>query len=375
MKNQKAARVLVIDDEESMRDSCSQIILKEGLTAETAENGEAGLKKIVESKPDIVLIDLKMPGMGGLEILEKLNEIDPAVIAVVITGYGTVESAVDAMKRGAYDFLQKPFTPEELRRVMRRGLGRRKLILETERLRREKKIMEENFITMVSHQLRSPLAAIQQYFEVILSGISGGLGDKQKEMIQRASDRLEGLLSLVNDWLDMARMDKGLIVERLEPLSLENLINKLVDFMRPLGNERKISVEAPRVSGNPLVLGDAETLEQVFTNLINNAIKYNKSDGSVQIEIREEQDFVVAEITDTGIGIAEEHLPFIFDQFYRVNRKEGQKTNGTGLGLSIAKKIIDLHGGSISVSSTFGKGSTFVVALPKGSNTVLSSKK
>jgi len=364
---ERKGRVLVIDDEEAMRDSCSQIILKEGMTADTAANGELGLNKIVELKPDIVLIDLKMPGISGLEVLEKLREIDPTVIAVVITGYGTVELAVDAMKSGAYDFLQKPFTPEELRRIMRRGLERRKLILETERLRTEKRIIEENFITMVSHQLRSPLVAIQQYFEVILSGIAGRIEDKQKEMIERARDRLQSLLSLINDWLDMARMDKGLIAERLEPLSLEDLLKKLVDFMKPLSDDMEVSVDLSRVSGNPAVDGDAETLEQVFANLISNAIKYNKPGGSVQIEIREEDGSVITEIKDTGIGIAKEHLPFIFDQFYRVDRKEGQKIKGTGLGLSIAKKIVDLHGGAIQADSELGQGSTFTVVLPKAS--------
>ena len=135
--------------------------------------------------------------------------------------------------------------------------------------------------------------------------------------------------------------------------------------MKPLSDDMTVSVELPRVSGNPFVLGDAETLEQVFTNLISNAIKYNKPNGSVRIEIREEPESVIIEIQDTGIGIPKENLPFIFDQFYRVNRKEGQKTKGTGLGLSIAKKIVDLHGGSIQVTSELGKGSTFTVVLPK----------
>jgi signal transduction histidine kinase len=370
----KTAKLLVIDDEESMRDSCSMIIAKEGFVAETAPDGATGLQKVREIKPDMVLIDLKMPGIGGMEVLEGLREIDPTIIAVVITGYGTVESAVEAMKRGAYDFLQKPFVPEELRRIIRRGLERRKLILETERLRKEKKIMEETFITMVSHQLRSPLVAIQQYFEVILSGITGKVEDRQRSMIQKASDRLQSLLGLINDWLDMSRMDKGLIAERLESISLEELLKKLVDFLAPLGDEKGVTLEFPPVSCDSTVQGDAETLEQVFTNLISNSIKYNKPEGSVRIGIRDETESVIVEIQDTGIGIAKENLPFIFDQFYRVNRKEGQKTKGTGLGLSIAKKIVDLHGGSIQVTSELGQGSTFSVVLPKAPKPSMLSK-
>jgi len=271
--------ILVIDDEESMRDSCSQALTRAGFRAETAEDGSIGLEKIKKNKPDLVLIDLKMPGISGMEVLEKIKEIDPNIIPVVITGYSTVESAVEAMKRGAYDFLPKPFTPEELRIIIRRGLERRKLILETESLQKEKKLIEENFITMVSHQLRSPLVAIQQYFEVILAGMVGKVQEKPKEMILRSRNRLEGLLNLINDWLDVARLDSGQIVDNLEPLSLKKVIKKIIEDMRPLTQDDNISLELGSCSENDLVQGDKETLEQVFSNLITNAIRYNKPKG------------------------------------------------------------------------------------------------
>ena len=362
--------VLVIDDEESMRDSCGQILAKEGLHAEDAENGHLGLKKIEDIKPDVVLIDLKMPGISGLEVLERAREIDPNIIPIVITGYATVESAVDAMKKGAYDFLPKPFTPEELRIIIRRGLEKRKLIQEAESLRREKKLIEENFITMVSHQMRSPLVAIVQYFEVILAGIVGEVEPKQKEMILKAKDRLEALLDLINDWLNVARMNRGQIVEKFKPLSLKKLISKLIEFMQPVAQENDVNLEFSSLSGSDLVLGDEETLEQVFSNLINNAIKYNKLKGSVKISIKENKDYVAAKVEDTGIGIAKENLPLIFDQFFRVSRSESKKSKGSGLGLTIANKIVEAHGGSIQVSSELGKGSTFSVLLPKADKKV-----
>ncbi|NIO48722.1 MAG: response regulator [Candidatus Aminicenantes bacterium] len=369
----KKTVILVIDDEESMRDACSQILLKEGFQAETAEDGLVGLQKIKEIKPDLVLIDLKMPGISGMEILEQLREADPNIISVVITGYATVESAVEAMKKGAYDFLPKPFTPEELRIIVSRGLERRKLVLETESLRREKKLMEENFITMVSHQLRSPLVAIQQYFEVILAGMVGKVDKKQKEMVLRARERMEGLLNLINDWLDVARLDSGQIIDKLKPLSLKKIIRKLIKEMEPLAQQNDISLEFKPPSESDLVQGDEETLGQVFSNLITNAIGYNKPNGRVMITIKENKDFLATEVQDTGIGISKQHLPFIFDQFYRVSRGESRKIRGTGLGLSIAKKIVDAHGGSIQVSSELGKGSTFTVLLPKTEKDTLTS--
>ncbi len=362
---EKTPFILVVDDEESMRDACSKILKKDGFLADTAKDGSAGLEKIEKNKPDLVLVDLKMPGISGMEVLEKIKEIDPNIISVVITGYSTVESAVEAMKKGAYDFLPKPFSPEELRIIIRRGLERRKLILETESLRKEKKLIEENFITMVTHQLRSPLVAIQQFFEVILGGMVGEVQEKQKEMITRSRDRMDGLLKLIDDWLDVARLSGGQIVDKLKRLSLKKIIKKLIGDMQPLAQKNDVSLEFGTCSENDLVQGDEETLEQVFSNLITNAIRYNKPKGKVVITIKENKDFISAEVKDTGIGIAKEHLPFIFDQFYRVKRGEDQKIKGTGLGLSIAKKIVDGHGGSIKASSELGKGSSFTVLLPK----------
>ena len=218
---------------------------------------------------------------------------------------------------------------------------------------------------MVSHQLRSPLVAIQQYFEVILAGMAGKVAEKPKEMMLRARERLDNLLNLISDWLNMARINGGLIVNRLKPVSLKKLLKKLIELMQPLARENQIFLELADTSSNTFVKGDEETLEQVFSNLMNNAINYNRPKGWVKITIKEEKDFIATEVQDRGIGIPKEHLPFIFDQFYRVDRKESQKTKGTGLGLSIAKKIVEAQGGSIKVSSEFGKGSTFTVLLPK----------
>jgi len=361
----KNYKVLVIDDEESMRDSCSMILEKEGFETDTAEDGKIGLEKIERDRPDFVIIDLKMPRVGGQEVLEKVRTIDPEIIPIVITGYATVESAVEAMKKGAYDFLPKPFTPQSLRMIINRGLERKKLIQETKRLQREKKLMEENFITMVSHQLRSPLVAIVQYFEIILAGMVGEVEEKQKEMISKAKERSEGLLDLINDWLSIARMDSGRIVDKLKPTSLGALLTKISEFFQPVTEEQNISIVFAPSSGSDVVLGDEDSLEQVFANLINNAIKYNKPDGNVTISIKEMPDLIGVDIEDTGVGIAPEHLPYIFDQFYQIDRSKRKGDKGSGLGLTIAKKIVDAHGGSIQVSSEVGKGTVFTVLLPK----------
>jgi len=176
------------------------------------------------------------------------------------------------------------------------------------------------------------------------------------------------LLNLINDWLDLARVDQRRLIGKLKPLDLRKTFDRLVEFMTPSAREAGISLEWHSPTG-PVseVLGDEESLEQVFMNLLGNAIKFNKPQGRVRVDLREEPDSVVVEVQDTGIGIAKEHLPFIFDQFFQVGRGQDKARKGSGLGLSIAKKIVEAHRGRIEVSSEPGCGTTFTVRLPKSS--------
>jgi signal transduction histidine kinase len=221
---------------------------------------------------------------------------------------------------------------------------------------------------MVSHQLRSPLVAVAQYFEVILGGHVGEVAVRQKEMIEKAKVRMEGLLDLINDWLSVARMNGGRLVDRLKPTHLEPLLGRLVDFLQGLTMEKRIALRLAPVSGSDLALADPETIEQVFSNLITNAIKYNREGGSVDVYVREEGDHIIVDVTDSGVGIAQEHIPFVFEQFYQIDRSKRTGDKGSGLGLTIAKKIVEAHGGTIGVTSEEGAGSTFSVRLPKARN-------
>ena len=359
------ATILAIDDEKAMRDSCSQVLAKDGYRTETSEDGDSGLQKIREIKPDLVLVDLKMPWMGGMELLEKIRDIDPNIVSVVITGYATIESAVEAMKRNAYDFLPKPFTPDQLRIVTRRGLERRRLALESARLRQEKETMKENFITLVSHQLRSPLVSIQQYFEAILGGFTGEVASKQKGMIKEASKRIDELLTLINDWLNMSRVEADNLMEKSETVALAPILSETIELLKPLAEAKKITLETDFHGNFSAVRGDGESLKQAFTNLVSNGIDYNREGGTVTISIREQDNHLVVEISDTGIGISQENLCFIFDEFFRVKTKESRGVAGSGLGLPIAKRIIEAHNGSIKVVSELGKGTAFTILLPK----------
>lgn len=364
-KVSEQATILVIDDEKAMRDSCSQVLTKDGYLTETAEDGDSGLEKVRQIKPDLALVDLKMPGMSGMELLEKIADIDPSIVSIVITGYATIESAVEAMKRNAYDFIPKPFTPDQLRIIIGRGLGKRRLALESQRLREEKEIMRENFITLVSHQLRSPLVSIQQYFEVMLEGFAGNVSSKQKHMLGEASKRIDELLTLINDWLNMSRVEADNLMEKSETVALAPILSETIELLKPLAEAKKITLETDFHGNFSAVRGDGESLKQAFTNLVSNGIDYNREGGTVTISIREQDNHLVVEISDTGIGISQENLHFIFDEFFRVKTKESRSVAGSGLGLPIAKRIIEAHNGSIKVVSELGKGTAFTILLPK----------
>jgi len=359
------AAILVIDDEKAMRDSCCQVLTKEGYQAETAVDGDTGLQKIRELKPDLVLVDLKMPGMSGMELLEKVADIDPNIVCVVITGYATIESAVEAMKRKAYDFLPKPFTPDELRIITKRGLEKRRLALESARLQQEKETMRKNFITLVSHQLRSPLGSVKLYLGVIKEGFAGEVASKQKELMEKAVTRVDDLLQLIDDWLDMSHIEAGNLIEKFEPVDLVTILSETIELLRPLAEDKRITLKTDLPDNLYVVQGYGEGLKQAFANLVANAINYNRQAGKVTVSTREEGGHVVVDISDTGIGISQENLHFIFDEFFRVKTKETQGVSGSGLGLPIVKKIIEAHNGSIKVTSEPGKGSTFSVILPK----------
>lgn len=359
------ARILVIDDEKVIRDSCTRILITEGNIVKSAENGDIGLRLFKEFHPDLVLVDLKMPGKSGMDVLEEIESIDPNVVKIVITGYATVSSAVDAMKRGAYDFIPKPFTPEEILLIVARGLEKRRLFLESLALKVEQERIRRNMISLVSHELRAPLAATAQYLEVILGGMAGKISSEAKEMIDRCDIRIKELLELLSRWLNLATFDPVNMADHFQDIDLSGVGRESIEILKPLAEEKKISLILEKPDDLPPIKGSKVSLEEIFNNLISNGIKYNKAGGWVKVKLYEGDEEVCVEISDNGLGINEEHLSRIFDEFYRVDGRRNAPIKGSGLGLSIVKKMVDAYGGMIDVESRFGEGTTFRIGFPK----------
>jgi two-component system sensor histidine kinase/response regulator len=357
--------VVVIDDDYAMRLSCCKILSKMGFRVEAFEDGTRGLEGVGRLKPGLIVVDLKMPGISGIEVISRVHEIDPQITIVVITGYATIDTAVEAMKCGAYDFLPKPFSPDELRLIVNRGLERRRLSIESQRSEIERALLKRRFITFVSHQLRTPLVAIHQYLDVLKHlGDTAEVAAKRTEWIDRCLKRTEELQSLIADWLTLARVEGGTLMKERIKVDLTELLPGILKTYEEMAAGEGVSLHAALPEASLAVGGDWSCLTVLFDNLITNGIKYNRPGGKVTVTGWLSNGEVVLSVADTGVGIPEKYRPFLFDEFFRIKDDGAKKTTGTGLGLHISKKIVSEMGGSLDFESQPGTGSTFRVRLP-----------
>jgi two-component system sensor histidine kinase/response regulator len=361
MDNQ--AKLLIIDDEEIVLDSCQSILAGRGYEILTANDGMQGVNLIDDFQPDIIFVDLKMPGISGFEALEIINEKDPTIVTIVITGFATISSAVEAMQKGAFDFLPKPFTPDELRLIARRGLEKRKLVLETLALRREKELLRDHFAAIVSHELKSPLTSIQQYLFALSGELSDQLSEDQKHRFDRIQTRVDDLMKLIHTWLRAITVDITAIRDNFKPTAIRTVISKAIESVKTHAIRKDITIKASIEENLPSVEGDEGTLVEAVVNIVGNAIKYSPVGSEINVIAIKEDQQVVITVEDRGLGISKEDLPLIFEDFF--TGKSNQKADrGSGVGLALTRRIIEAHGGSITVESELGKGSKFNIYLP-----------
>jgi len=356
-------KILIIDDEDIVIQSCTQILKTDNYDIVTANNGTEGLELLKQIQPDLVFVDLKMPGISGFEVLDQIHDYDPTIVTIVITGFATVSSAVEAMKKGTFDFLPKPFTPDELRLITKRGLERRKLIIETITLRREKEMLREHFAAIVSHELKSPLGALQQNLYVLADDLSEFLSEEQSKKVKRLQTRIADLVKLVNTWLRAISVDISSIRENFGETSVSTVITKAVDNIQDHAIRKDIELTTTLADGLEVVYGDEGTLVEAIGNIVSNAVKYTRIGGHVSIAAESQGEFITISVADNGVGISPEDLPHLFQDFY-VGKTKIDGERRSGVGLAITRRIIEAHNGTISVKSEHGSGSTFTIKLP-----------
>jgi signal transduction histidine kinase len=301
--------------------------------------------------------------MSGFEVLEEIYAFDATIVTVVITGFATVSSAVEAMKKGTFDFIPKPFQPDELRLVVRRGLERRKLVLETISLRNEKEMLREHFAAIVSHELKSPLGAVQQNLYILAEELAGKIDEEHENKIERLQKRIKELVNLINTWLRVISVDISKIADQFRELDLRTIVENSIETVDRQATRKDISIKFAQGEDPVRINGDEGTLQEAIINLLTNSIKYTPMGGSVDVELLMEESLGLVSVSDNGVGIDEEDIRFIFTDFYRgKNLPEGERSSGVGL--SITKRIIEAHQGSIEVESKLGEGSKFTIKLP-----------
>lgn len=365
--------VMVVDDELGMRagaeralrdyrvkapDGCGEISFK----VISAESGEEALQVISRTPPDILLLDYKLPGMTGLDLLVKLAAGSGDMLVIMITAYASIETAVQATRQGAYDFLPKPFTPEELRDVIRRSALHVVLTRQARQMAEEKKRVRFEFIRVLGHELKAPLAAVEGYINIMKDESLGTELAPYKEMIHRSHVRLEQMKKLIVDLLDMTRIEAGQKVRHVEKIDLCAALRDAAELVKPSARERGIgvSVQCPE---SYFTMADRSEMDMIFNNLLTNAVKYNRENGSVEAVLTPGDGQVEIRVTDTGIGMTPEEQEKLFGEFVRIKNDQTRNILGSGLGLSIIKRLVELYRGSVTVKSEAGKGSTFTAVL------------
>ncbi|MCX6164539.1 MAG: response regulator [Ignavibacteriae bacterium] len=483
-------KVLIVDDERGLRTGTKRILQSEGYDVDTAENGTEGIELGTKNDYDLAIIDLKMPDIDGIEVLKTIKKAIPNTICYIATAFASFDTAIEATKLGAQSYIPKPFTTDELLKHLEAGYEKRLLILESERLRKEREerlleiayeksrlntivssivdgvmvvnktgelvlfnpaslkyfdlneiIIGENilgilpkeisvlinkiltsekyenksystqvelkpnrelyveitcspvphpdgslagvvtiinnitelkkveyiknqFVSMVAHELKAPMAAVMGFMNLILDESMGIKPEKQKEYISRSSKRLQGLIEMVNDLLDISRMEIKKKEREISELNVSEILKSNIDFLELELKKKGITVTTNIEPDLPPIKADNNEINRLFTNILSNALKYNKENGKIDISVYKSGTYIVSKIADTGIGMKPEDKAKLFQEFFRVKNDQTRNIPGTGLGLSIVKRIVESYSGKIEVQSEYGAGTTFIIKFP-----------
>lgn len=371
-------KILVIDDEAGIRSGVNRILnnykvsfpfLDDEIVFELKEasSGEEGIDIINSYAPHVILLDNKLPGIQGLDVLEYIQKEKLDILVVMITSYASLEIAVQATRKGAYDFIPKPFTPQELRTTMETVARHVFLRGLTKQLNTQGKAVRFRFLSVLSHELKTPLNIIEGYLKMIKERQAGNDLSAYEEVIDRSLFRIQNMRNLIFDLLDLTRIETGQKERKLFPVNLAKIAFLSIDTFTPLAIQKSVKIiyEGPKE-----VFMDAmeEEMEIIFNNLLSNAIKYNKNDGEVRFIIEAQPKYIIVKVKDTGIGMNEEEVKRVFEEFVRIKNAKTQNIAGSGLGLSIIKKICEYYNAEIAVSSKENQGTTISIKFNKAEN-------
>jgi len=374
--------ILVIDDEVSTLKTLSAGLDDLGYKVASGTNGKDALALIRGQPFNIVIVDIKLPDISGLEILETTRELNPEAAVIMITGHASIETAVDAINEGAYSYIVKPVAMNELVTIINNALREQRLLIENrelvESLQQSNKRLEEanraleqvsqaksDFMAKMSHELRTPLNSIIGFSEVLLGKMSPLDQATHDEFLNYIHISAKHLLQLINSILDLSKVESGRMVLEPSEFDLALLLEDIKISVLPMLVAKKQTLETEMGEGISFIFADEPKLRQIFLNLISNAHKFTRRGDRIRVSCQLETPHLLhCLVIDNGIGISPQDQQRVFEEFCQVRNGSSTRGQGVGLGLSIAKRLVELHGGKIWVISEAGCGSTFSFSIP-----------
>ncbi|HLO85435.1 MAG TPA: hybrid sensor histidine kinase/response regulator [Nostocaceae cyanobacterium] len=369
VESDKIDRILAVDDTRDNLILVQTILESEGYEIDLVSDGTTALQKVEQSPPDLILLDVMMPGMDGYEVTRRIrNNPELGYIPILLITAFHESSVVEGLDAGADDFIRKPFDTDELLARVRSLLRLKHSIDEQQKMTRQR----EDFVSRLTHDLRTPLVAADRMLMLFQQEAFCKISPEMKQAIAVMIRSNQNLMQMVNTLLEVYRFEAGKKTLNLEKCELKQIAEEVVSELIPLAEEKNLTIKLDThkldqlEDHNGIVIGDQLELRRVLNNLIGNAIKFTDT-GGINIRIFEtsppisEKSEVIVEVADTGYGIAPEDQVRIFERF----RQGRNKRAGSGLGLHLSHRIIEAHGGKITVNSELGQGSTFTVRLPK----------
>ncbi len=379
----RPVRALVADDEESIRIILSESLESEGFEVTTVRDGHEALAQLRSGPFEVVLTDIRMPGLTGIELLREIRSMACRAQVVVMTSHASLETSVEAVRLGAYDYVFKPF--QDLRSVaivLRRAAEQFRLMEQNEELIRtlqaantqlaEATERKSRFLASMSHELRTPMNSIIGYTDLVLNRAGDGLDAKHRKNLERVRANADQLLALINDILDLSKVEAGRMELHLETFDVGKVLEGAAATAEVLLTDRPVQMVLKIDPFLPAIVTDKTKLGQIVLNLLSNACKFTEEG---QVTLTAALDAASAsvsarrlriEVADTGVGMAQTSIASAFEEFRQIRNSRTGTTAGTGLGLAIVKKMVTLMGGEIQVASVDGKGSVFTVLLPTG---------
>lgn len=374
--NKSDIRILVVEDEEIIRMMFQQSFENWGFKVEVAENGKDALEKCQSSNFHIVITDLNMPVMNGMELLKRIKARWPFIEVIVITGFATIESAIEAMKLGAYDFILKPVNFDHVQFIINKCFQKIRAQAENTELRQlnakltELNELKDKFLYITNHEIRTPLTIIKGYLDILQSLLPEPNADTA-EILEILDNTTGELNELVDRMHVLEDIDEARSSQRQQRIDLKVLFAKVYKEMAKLYDSRNIDLNV-FVDKKPIFLqGDYRQIRLVLRELLQNALRFTEDGGKVQVKLSVKGNEIQYSVKDNGVGIPFEKQDIIFERFYEVqdviNHRSSAKEfmgGGLGIGLNLVKEIVESMKGRVLLESEPGTGSLFRIIFP-----------